>query len=605
MLQLKQMGFCIVGKENANMGKLIIGVNDLLTKKPQLASEWDYDKNGDLMPNQVSYGSKKIVWWICSTCGYSWPAQINSRSQGNGCRNCRYKKAVKNTIKRKLNGGKNTLAALNPPFLSEWDYSKNGDLTPFDVTPKSSKKVWWICRKCHSSFFSKIEGRTAEGKGCPVCAGIEVKTGINDLETKAPLIAEEWDYSKNGSLQPNQVTEKSSKVVSWKCKVCGHQWDAPVSSRTRGTGCPKCSRMFHTSLPEQIIYWYLSLYFKDVINEYHPDWLKKSEEIDIFIPSLQLGIEYDGEKWHKNKVIRDTEKGKTIIDNGVQLIRIREPNLEMIDDGSIVITIPQLDNNYSYIEGLLYELSKEINRRYNTNWIPCVNLEQDINAIRASLLRNQKQKSLAYCCPEIAKEWDYEKNQRLEPTQVTSGNDTKVFWKCSKCGYVWKASIGSRANGSGCPACAGLILQKGINDFQTMRPDKVGEWDELSNNGLKPEDVAYRSTRKVWWRCSKCGGKYPQRIADKSDGHGCPICTGKMIVKGINDLSTNNSKLAEEWDYEKNVGITPDMIAPQSNQKVWWICSKCGHSWPATVYSRNGNGRGCPKCGKQKRKNDK
>ena len=66
------------------MGKLIVGYNDLLTKNPNLAKEWDYSKNTGLLPQDVSVGSKKKVWWKCRICNNVWEATINSRNSGAG-----------------------------------------------------------------------------------------------------------------------------------------------------------------------------------------------------------------------------------------------------------------------------------------------------------------------------------------------------------------------------------------------------------------------------------------------------------------------------------------------------------------------------------------
>lgn len=35
---------------------------------PILAKEWNYDRNAPLTPDEVTSGSNKKVWWICSTC---------------------------------------------------------------------------------------------------------------------------------------------------------------------------------------------------------------------------------------------------------------------------------------------------------------------------------------------------------------------------------------------------------------------------------------------------------------------------------------------------------------------------------------------------------
>ena len=82
----------------------------------------------------------------------------------------------------------------------------------------------------------------------------------------------------------------------------------------------------------------------------------------------------------------------------------------------------------------------------------------------------------------------------------------------------------------------------------------------------------------------------------------------KLII-GENDLKTwckknNRENLLIEWDYNANNGLknkfgwdvsTPDLVMPNSNIKVSWICEK-GHKYEATIGNRTVNDRGCPFC---------
>jgi hypothetical protein len=67
--------------------KVLIGYNDLQTINPTLASEWNYEKNGDLMPTYVTTNSNKKAWWKCRK-GHEWLASISNRNNGNGCPIC-------------------------------------------------------------------------------------------------------------------------------------------------------------------------------------------------------------------------------------------------------------------------------------------------------------------------------------------------------------------------------------------------------------------------------------------------------------------------------------------------------------------------------------
>jgi rubrerythrin len=245
-------------------------------------------------------------------------------------------------------------------------------------------------------------------------------------------------------------------------------------------------------------------------------------------------------------------------------------------------------------------LATLLNQHYSTKWNPEISFEDDLLSIQRNVYMNRKEKSLQNINPELAEEWDNERNQGVTPEQVTSASDFKAHWICKNCGFKWKSPIGSRARGHGCPFCSGKALRTGYNDLATKYPELLKEWN-YEKNEITPDSVTAMSDRKVWWHCDRCGQDYLKRIADKSKGTGCPVCAGKVIVEGLNDLETNNPDLAKEWNYEMNGELLPSMVAPQSNKKVWWKCPKCDHSWSAAIYSRNGNKRGCPNCNKKKK----
>ena len=66
--------------------------------------------------------------------------------------------------------------------------------------------------------------------------------GFNDLATVNPRLAKEWHPTKNGDLSPFDITAGSGKKAWWKCSQCGYEWETIIANRTKGHGCPKCSR---------------------------------------------------------------------------------------------------------------------------------------------------------------------------------------------------------------------------------------------------------------------------------------------------------------------------------------------------------------------------
>ena len=59
------------------------------TTNPLVASQWNYEKNGELLPTQVTAGSNEKVWWKCNICGHEWMTDICSRTNGTGCPECK------------------------------------------------------------------------------------------------------------------------------------------------------------------------------------------------------------------------------------------------------------------------------------------------------------------------------------------------------------------------------------------------------------------------------------------------------------------------------------------------------------------------------------
>ncbi len=540
---------------------------------PVLMAEWNWEKNNDLglNPNELTLGSGKKVWWIC-TKGHEWQATIDTRNKGTGCPYCSGRYAIK---------GENDLQTINPTLAKEWHYEKNGNLRPENFTANSGKKVWWICDKGHE-WQTRIIHRN-NGGGCPFCFGRNAVRGENDLQTINPILAKEWNYKRNGNLYPYNVLPNSNKKVWWKCAK-GHEWQASISDRNIGSGCPFCQSERHTSFPEYVIIYYLKKYCIDAIHLYN----ENGYELDIFIPSKKIAIEYDGDLWHKNRIQNDLKKNLKCEKSGIKLYRIRE-GLPALNDSSIDYTV---DKNQKNLAEVIQKVLSEIIG---------INVDVDLqrDAIEIENLREytEKANSLLFSNPTLASEWNYKRNGSLRPEHVLANSGKKVWWICNK-GHEWQARISHRNKGIGCPICSNKQVLKGYNDIITTNPTLANEWNYERNCELKPEYFTVNSGKKVWWKC-KNGHEWQATIANRNNGRGCPYCSGRKVLKGYNDLVTINPKLASEWNYERNGDLTPENFTANSGKEVWWKC-KNGHEWQAIIESRNA-GRGCPYCSGRKK----
>ncbi len=258
-----------------------------------------------------------------------------------------------------------------------------------------------------------------------------------------------------------------------------------------------------------------------------------------------------------------------------------------------------------------YSWRTSIRKRTKNKPTNCPKCAPKLN--RASQVEKQiKEKgSLGDLFPELLKEWDYELNssEGLDPSEIQYNSSRKAHWICSKCGHKWVIGIRFRSvEGRGCIKCGYENAKKLKNEKKLEEkgcitdPLLLKEWDYEKNSaiGLDPKLLPPSSTKPAYWICSTCGFKWIAPIARRSNGTGCRKCADKANpelltqhrIKSGHGLT--DPHLLKEWDYVKNIK-KPSEYSYGSGEKVFWICSTCGHSWQASINSRH-KGAGCPAC---------
>lgn len=133
---------------------------------------------------------------------------------------------------------------------------------------------------------------------------------------------------------------------------------------------------------------------------------------------------------------------------------------------------------------------------------------------------------------------------------------------------------------------------------QNEKEELLSQWDEEANKGLSPRTVSYGCGKKVWWRCEN-GHKWQAIINSRSGGRGCPVCSGRKVIAGVNDMAGAYPSLAAQWHPSLNGALTPQDVTSSSNKRVWWRCS-LGHEWQTSVYARTQDLTECPYCTNRK-----
>lgn len=424
----------ICARAKTGKGKIasaIMKSGTLAEKHPQIASEWG--TQNILTPNDISAGSNKKFWWVCAN-GHSYQSTVANRVRGNGCPICAGKRVLR---------GYNDLFTSYPFTKKLWDFSRNIEINPEECSGKSHKVVWWKCANGHS-WQSKISHIT-DGHTCPYCAGQRAIVGVNDIKTTNPNLAEEWDYEKN-NIPIEFVMQSSGRKYWWKCRY-GHSWQATAAHRSSGEGCPICSSSLRTSFPEKAVLFYFSQLYLDAIGSYRSKDIAPYE-LDIYVPSLKIAIEYDGEFYHQD-TSRDKIKDDICMALGIKLFRIREPNCPSYDTSAQLVFLSSLTT--SSLEQAIAEIFAIVG---HPGAMASIDIERDKLNIEALRVHTSIENSFGELYPHLVAEWHTERNGAVTPYSVSKSSGRKVWWKCRSCGHEWETIVANRSKGSGCPVCA-------------------------------------------------------------------------------------------------------------------------------------------------------
>jgi len=222
----------------------------LSDRLPELAAEWHPTLNGALTFDQLSTASTIPVWWQCLRMPtHVWQASLKSRySKHSGCRRCRL-------ALRTYQGTafcNRTLAVTSPAIAATWHPTKNGALTPHDVTLNSRYRAWWQCPIDPTHVFDTTVNNRRRS-GCPYCAGHRIRKtstrqrSSDQLLTTLPHLAKEWHPDLNEDRTPANFSTGSALIVWWQCpRDNKHTYLASIRSRTRlklPVSCPECRRI--------------------------------------------------------------------------------------------------------------------------------------------------------------------------------------------------------------------------------------------------------------------------------------------------------------------------------------------------------------------------
>lgn len=167
------------------------------------------------------------------------------------------------------------------------------------------------------------------GQRCPRCtkSGVSVRS-FEEVERLVSNYSSEYELLS----YKNSIADAEFKHL-----VCGTIFKMRLYTfLNQNGGCPICMK----SAPEKLMQLEIGKWFDCKCN-YKPDWLLGYNnyrlELDVYIPSERIAIEYDGLTFHRNRVGLDILKDNLCERNGIKMIRLREYGLPKLNSSSYQI----------------------------------------------------------------------------------------------------------------------------------------------------------------------------------------------------------------------------------------------------------------------------
>lgn len=514
----------------------------------------------------------------------------------------------------------NSLKKIKPSVACEWHPSWNMGVKPTEIKQSCSYLFYWSCRKDKTHQWVATCNSRSNGHGCPMCSRRSPTKNYN-LGVQFPDHAEEWHPTNNGDLTPWDVTPYSNLDVYWKRKGTPFdEWSAKVNARTLkgGTGGKGYrSKLKGSSLFENFIYWQLKAIFSDTENRTKKD----GREIDICIPSLKLGVEYDSLYYHGPKKEKDRLKIRQLEKRGWRIVRLRQFGLKK-ERGEDLVLKKGDDGCFKWlvVEKVLkfIRANTRSGRSRIKKYLKGKKLKNLLEFRRSVIHINNValESSLEFRCPEVAKSWDYKENYPLTPRDVSFGSGGEFGFKCCKCGHQFISSPRNMIRGlqyksKGCPACTGRLVTPRDN-LKAKFPQLIkSSWDYLKNKA-SPETYSTNSNEYAHWICRYCRKSLLRRI-NSVVSHGknrkyffCCRCRGNEIKEKNKTILVPASYrmhkiLRKEWDSVRNKNLSlQSLTREQSKKPLWWICAECKKPFRMKISIRMKNFQrgyhGCSNC---------
>jgi hypothetical protein len=399
-----------------------------------------------------------------------------------------------------------------------------------DIPSNSSMPAEYICANGHR--FKKAPNAIAWAlrrgwPGCPFCCNFRALAGYNSLAETQPVLAAEWHPTLNGSVRPSDIMAGGNSAKYWWQCPQGHEYEQSPNNRSKGRNCPYCSR-------QRVIPGVTSL--------------------DITHPAL-------AKEWHPKlngsltpaMVLAGSERAVW------WLCKVSHPYRARIDQRTRGTKCPYCTNNrvlpgFNDLNTIHPELAREWHRTLNDNLTPHDVLAASTRRVwwqcplhheyRARVYNRSSgaRTGCPFCshvrvlpgyndletlAPDLASDWDWNRNHGIGPRDIGPGTLRKVWWICPS-GHPYEQAVVKHVKGQRCPYCTNRELLPGFNDLQSRFPLLAGEWHPDKNGSLNPSQLL-PGNQKLWWLC-RAGHDQYETVPNRVKTRGCTRCATEERV---------------------------------------------------------------------------
>lgn len=431
--------------------QLAVGINDLASQFPELAAEFDCERN-KITPDQVIQNSMTEYWWHCKEGHDFFRSSYYRTTSFSRCPICTRTIVVK---------GINDFQTVYPKILEIWDYDKN-DVKPDEISDRNTGKFTFKCSKGHT-YDSYLSTAIYNNFNCLICNNVLIQPGVNSLIDTHPELA--MEFSPNEVRNPDEFTKDMAYSILWRCPVCQGDYNCSIRDREfNDDSCPYCNNRHRLAGVNT-----LETTNERLATEWSPN---NSRPVTDF-------FETDTFYAYWICPVCSGEYGSRICDR-----KIGDNKCPYCNDRKALLGLNSLVDTH-------YDLTKEWSK--NNDRLPSEFMKSNASFALWICPKCLGEYSARICdrtidddmCPycrgikvlpgynsfknnhkDLMDEWNYKNNYLLaDPDYIFDNSKKSVWWICKTCDYNYQMSLRKKTyyklrHMKSCPKCKGLRQKK-------------------------------------------------------------------------------------------------------------------------------------------------